>query len=159
VDAGGAYRGYACDLTRTWPVGSRFTPGQAMVYDAVLRAQEAGIAAAKRGATFTDINAACDAVLKEAGLLEGRLHGPCHWVGLDVHDPNGNAPLEPGSVFVIEPGAYFPTLGFGVRIEDTFLMLEDGSLECLTGSVPKRREEIEAIRLANLPPEAEVTTK
>ena len=146
VDAGGEYLGYACDVTRTWPVAAKFTEEQAAAYDAVLAAQEAGIAAAKPGATFKEIRDACDRVLKERGFGAAIKHGPCHWVGLGVHDPNGDAPLVPGSVFVIEPGAYFPEKGFGIRIEDTFAMRDDGTLEVLSKDAPKAREEIERIR-------------
>lgn len=148
VDAGGEYLGYACDVTRTWPVSSRFTEEQARAYDAVLAAQAAGIAAAKPGATFRDIDAACTAVLKERGLGAGIRHGACHWVGRGVHDPNGNAPLRPGAVFVIEPGVYFPEKGWGIRIEDTFAMGEDGSLENLSAAAPKERAAVEALRAA-----------
>ena len=63
-----------------------------------------------------------------------------------MHDPNGQTPLQPGVVFVIEPGAYFPEKGFGIRIEDTFAMREDGTLEVLSKDAPKAREEIERIR-------------
>ena len=146
VDAGGEYLGYACDVTRTWPVAAKFTEEQAKAYDAVLAAQEAGIAAAKPGATFKEIDAACTKVLTDRGFGSAIRHGVCHWVGLAVHDPNGQTPLQPGVVFVIEPGAYFPEKGFGIRIEDTFAMREDGTLEVLSKDAPKAREEIERIR-------------
>jgi len=146
VDAGGEYLGYACDITRTWPVAAKFTEEQAKAYDAVLAAQEAGIAAAKPGATFKEIDAACRKVLEERGYGAAIRHAVCHWVGLGVHDPNGDTPLAPGAVFVIEPGAYFAEKGFGIRIEDTFAMREDGSLEVLSKDVPKARAEIERIR-------------
>ncbi len=150
VDAGGEFLNYASDVTRTWPVGPRFSEEQGRAYDAVLAAQAAGMAAAKPGATFRDIETACRKVLKEAGLEDGWRHGPCHWVGLNVHDPNGSAPLEPGVVFVVEPGVYFPEKGWGIRIEDTFSMREDGTLECLSAAAPKARAEIEALRAAAL---------
>lgn len=148
VDSGAEFLGYACDVTRTWPVGAKFTDEQAAVYDAVLAAQAAGEAAAKPGATFKEITEACEKVLKEAGFAAGIQHGPCHWVGRGVHDPNGNAPLRPGSVFVIEPGLYYPGKSFGVRIEDTYLMKEDGTLDCLSRAAPKARAEVEALRAA-----------
>ncbi|MHC4821832.1 MAG: aminopeptidase P N-terminal domain-containing protein [Planctomycetota bacterium] len=146
MDAGGEFLGYACDVTRTWPVGEKFTEEQAKVYDVVLAAQAAGIKAAKKGATFRDISDACRKVINDAGYGKGWLHGPCHWVGMGVHDPNGRLPLEPGAVFVIEPGVYLPEKRFGVRIEDTFVMKEDGTLENLSRDVPKKRSEIEALR-------------
>ena len=152
VDAGGEYLGYACDVTRTWPVGAKFTGEQAAAYDAVLAAQAAGEKAAKPGATFKEITEACMAVFRERGLEKGWRHGPCHWVGRGVHDPNdspdGPTPLRPGAVFVIEPGVYFPAKGWGIRIEDTYAMREDGSLECLSKDAPKEREVVEALRAA-----------
>ncbi len=148
VDAGGEFQGYACDVTRSWPVSARFTEEQAKVYDAVLAAQAAGEAAAKPGATFKEIAEACAKVLKDRGFEAGIRHGPCHWVGRGVHDPNGNAPLRPGSVFVIEPGLYFPEKSLGVRIEDTYLVREDGTLDCLSRAAPKARAEVEALRAA-----------
>ena len=84
--------------------------------------------AADAGERFKEITEACTKVLKERGFEAGIQHGPCHWVGRGVHDPNGNAPLRPGSVFVIEPGLYFPARTLGVRIEDTYLVREDGAL-------------------------------
>jgi Xaa-Pro aminopeptidase len=153
VDAGGEYLGYACDVTRTWPVGEKFTEEQAKAYDAVLAAQVAGEKAAKPGATFKEISDACLAVLKERGIEKGWKHGPCHWVGRGVHDPNDSAEgptaLRPGVVFVIEPGAYFPAQGWGIRIEDTYAMREDGSLDCLSKDAPKDRESVEALRAAS----------
>ena len=148
VDAGGEFQGYACDVTRSWPVGAKFTAEQAKVYDAVLAAQAAGEAAAKPGATFKDIAEACAKVLTDRGFKDGMLHGPCHWVGRGVHDPNGNTPLVPGSVFVIEPGLYFPAKSLGIRIEDTYLMKEDGTLDCLSRAAPKERAAVEALRAA-----------
>ena len=154
VDAAGEYLGYATDVTRTWPVGAKFTEEQARAYDAVLAAQEAGIAAAKPGVTFREISEACARVLKERGYEKAQRHGPCHWVGLNVHDPNDTrekpAALRPGVVFTIEPGAYFPEKGFGIRIEDTFAMREDGTLDCLSKDAPKERAAIEALRAAAL---------
>ena len=150
VDAGGEFQGYACDVTRTWPAGARFSEEQAKAYDGVLAAQQAGIAAAKPGATFKEIDEACAKELKERGLEKGIRHGPCHWVGRGVHDPNGSAPLQAGSVFVIEPGVYFPEKGWGIRIEDTFAMREDGSLDCLSAAAPKDRAAVEALRTAAL---------
>jgi Xaa-Pro aminopeptidase len=148
VDGGGEFQGYACDVTRTWPVSARFTDEQAKAYDAVLAAQEAGIAAAKPGANFKAIEEACRKVLEERGYGAAIRHGPCHWVGLGVHDPNGDGgtPLRPGVVFVIEPGAYFPDRGFGIRIEDTFVMLPDGSLDNLSKDAPRERSEVERLR-------------
>ena len=133
VDAG-AEAGYYCgDITRTFPVSGRFTPAQRAVYDVVLAAEEAAIAAVRPGAPFTDIHEAARRVLVEGmvtlGLLEGSvdeliekeafrrffMHQTSHYLGLDVHDVGpyrdaGGEParLEPGMVLTIEPGLYIP---------------------------------------------------
>jgi Xaa-Pro aminopeptidase len=119
VDAAGSYQGYTGDITRTYPVGGSFTREQRDVYEIVLAAQEAGIKAARAGNRFSDIQAACDDVLR-AGLVRLGLvvnstgqqfkiwstHGVSHWIGLDVHDVGVPRPLGPGMTFVIEPGIY-----------------------------------------------------
>jgi Xaa-Pro aminopeptidase len=119
VDAAGNYQGYTGDITRTYPVGGRFTSAQRDIYQIVFAAQEAGIKAAQAGKTPADIQAACDEVLR-AGLVKLGLvtdpkgqqfkiwstHGVVHWIGMDVHDVGPRVPLEPGMTFVIEPGIY-----------------------------------------------------
>jgi Xaa-Pro aminopeptidase len=119
VDAAGSYQGYTGDITRTYPVAGTFAPAQRDIYEIVLAAQEAGIAAAKVGNRFTDIQAACDEVLR-AGLVRLGLvtdpkgqqfkiwstHGVSHWIGMEVHDVAVPRPLGPGMAFVIEPGIY-----------------------------------------------------
>lgn len=122
VDAAGNYQGLTGDITRTYPVSGKFSPDQRRLYELVLRAQEAGIAAARPGVEVSAITRAVRTVLG-SGLLELGLvtdpraaagdsaqislwfpHGPTHGIGMDVHEPLGL--LEPGSAFVIEPGLY-----------------------------------------------------
>jgi Xaa-Pro aminopeptidase len=119
VDAAANYQGYTGDITRTYPVSGRFSPLHRDIYDIVLAAQDAGIEAARAGTSPSDIQAACDEVLR-AGLLKLGLvtektgqqfkiwatHGVVHWIGMDVHDVGPRRPLEPGMAFVIEPGIY-----------------------------------------------------
>jgi Xaa-Pro aminopeptidase len=119
VDAAANYQGYTGDITRTYPIGGRFTPVQRDIYEIVLAAQEAGIKTAVAGKTPADIQAACDDVLR-AGLVKLGLvtepagqqfklwatHGVVHWIGMDVHDVGPRRPLEAGMAFVIEPGIY-----------------------------------------------------
>jgi Xaa-Pro aminopeptidase len=119
VDAAANYQGYTGDITRTYPVSGTFTREQRDIYDIVLAAQEAGIKAAKAGNRFSDIQAACDEVLR-AGLVQLGLvlepkgtqfkiwstHGVSHWIGMEVHDVSIPRPLAPGMTFVIEPGIY-----------------------------------------------------
>lgn len=124
---------YTADVTRTLPVSGHFTPEQRRVYDAVLEAQRAGIAAARAGATFSDVHDAAVAVvaryLEEWGLLpvsaaeslgpdggqhrRWMVHGTSHHLGLDVHDcakarneDYRQGTLKPGMVITVEPGIY-----------------------------------------------------
>lgn len=131
VDAGCELDGYASDVTRTFPASGRFTRPQRRLYDGVVSAQRAAIAAVRPGAPWDAPHEAAreillDALL-EAGILRGRraalkkknaaqrfaLHHTSHWLGLDVHDrgryrDETGAPrkLEPGMVLTVEPGLY-----------------------------------------------------
>jgi Xaa-Pro aminopeptidase len=71
-------------------------------------------------------------------------HGLGHHVGLDVHDPQEDIPLQPGMVITIEPGIYIPEENLGVRIEDTLLVTGDGSKN-LSGALPREASEIEKL--------------
>ena len=133
IDAGAEYRGYAADITRTFPTNGKFTDFQKKLYQAVLDSQQAGFEAAKPGATYSDIHHACMRVIAERlhdwGILpvdveeslspEGQQHrrwlacGVAHHLGLDVHDcaqaryeSYQNAKIRPGMIFTIEPGLY-----------------------------------------------------
>jgi Xaa-Pro aminopeptidase len=97
----------------------------------VLRAQLAGIGAAKAGVLGKDIDHAARQVITEAGYGEYFGHGFGHCLGLDIHEPptagpTGNLPLPAGSVSSAEPGIYLPGR-FGVRIEDVMVIREDGA--------------------------------
>jgi Xaa-Pro aminopeptidase len=122
VDAAGSYQGMTADITRSYPVDGRFTPAQRAIYELVLEAQEAGIAAARPGVRAEAVTNAIRGVfrvgLRDLGLvrraaagaeLEAEIdlwfpHLPIHGIGVDVHDPLGD--LVPGAAFVIEPGLY-----------------------------------------------------
>ena len=119
VDAAANYQGYTGDITRTYPISGRFSREQREIYEIVLAAQDAGIAAARAGQTPADIQAACDDVLRRGLLKLGLItegtgqqfkiwstHGVVHWIGMDVHDVGPRGPLAPGMAFVIEPGIY-----------------------------------------------------
>ena len=145
IDAGGELDHYTTDITRTWPVNGTFTDRQAELYDAVLAAQEAGLAAAKPGATLMTIDDAANKVLIKRGFGQFIRHFTCHYVGLEVHDVGEMfAPLEPGVVLTVEPGLYEDATGIGIRIEDVIVITEDGH-ENLTRDVPVTRAEIEAL--------------
>jgi Xaa-Pro aminopeptidase len=130
VDAGAEFRGYASDITRTFPVNGRFTEPQREIYDAVLAAQTQCIAMVKPGVTMDELNNHAIRVLTERmvslGLLSGEaeklieektyrrffMHGIGHFLGLDVHDAGRyqlegkSRPLPPGVVITVEPGIY-----------------------------------------------------
>jgi Xaa-Pro aminopeptidase len=133
LDFGGFLDGYCCDLTRTVSVGAP-SPEARRVYNAVLDAQAAAIAAVKPGVEASAVDAAARTLLVERGLGEAFGHGTGHGLGLDVHeDPRVGKPrvdspsvtLQPGMVVTIEPGAYLPGWG-GVRIEDDILVTDAG---------------------------------
>ena len=130
VDAGAEYRGYAADITRTFPVNGRFSAAQRALHDLVGAAQAAALAQAQPGIAYEAGHLAAVQTLTEGllrlGLLKGTLernlaeghykrfyrHKTGHWLGLDVHDvgeyrlAGESRLLEPGMVFTIEPGLY-----------------------------------------------------
>ena len=145
LDIGADVGFYAADVTRTFPVDGRFTPEQRQVYDTVLRAHESAAALLRPGAYFEDMQAAADAVMTAAGKRDSFWHGLGHFVGLDVHDVGDlSQPLPTGSVLTIEPGIYLPERGFGVRIEDEYLVTAGGH-ERLSRAIPRTAAEIEAV--------------
>jgi len=140
IDFGPEVDHYTTDLTRTWPVNGRWTERQAELYDAVLAAQEASIAAVKPGVTLGQVGEAGNAVLRERGFASLIRHGVSHWIGLEVHDVGDySVELAPGMTFTVEPGAYEAETGIGIRIEDVVVVTEDGC-EVLSASLPKDRE-------------------
>ena len=156
MDVAGAYSGYTADITRTLPVNGHFTPRQREIYEIVLGAQNAVLAAAKpdvligRGkGTLQEI--AYDYINTHGKDLHGNplgqyfIHGIGHPVGLNVHDPmDYNTPLEPGMVITDEPGIYIPEEKIGVRIEDDILITSEGN-ELLSRRLPRTAEEIEKL--------------
>ena len=130
IDAGAEYRGYASDITRTFPANGRFNKEQRALHDLVGAAQHAALAKARPGVAYEAGHAAAVETLTEGllslGLLKGKLeknladgsyrrfyrHKTGHWLGLDVHDVGDyrvdgeSRLLEPGMAFTIEPGLY-----------------------------------------------------
>jgi Xaa-Pro aminopeptidase len=131
IDAGCSYDYYNADITRTFPVGQRFTNEQRILYELVLAAQRAAIAQIKPGNPYNSFHDAAVKVLTEGlvglGLLVGEvdklieeekykpfyMHRTGHWLGLDVHDLGPYKigketwhPLHPGQVVTVEPGLY-----------------------------------------------------
>jgi Xaa-Pro aminopeptidase len=160
MDVGAECSDYATDVTRTVPVSGKFTPRQREIYEIVLGAQKAAIAATKPGARIGSrgrgdgqslYKIAYDYINSHGKDQHGDplgkyfTHGLSHHVGLDVHDLSDiNVPLQAGMVFTIEPGIYIPEENIGVRIEDTLLVTETGSRN-LSGALPREVQEIEKL--------------
>lgn len=133
IDAGAEYRGYASDITRTFPVNGRFTEAQREIYELVLSAQMACVERVRPGQSVDELKEYSIELLTEGmvrlGLLKGEpkelikeekykqfyMHGLGHFLGLDVHDvgryhiKDEARRLEPGMVMTVEPGLYIAT--------------------------------------------------
>ncbi len=159
LDVGGEYSMYATDVTRTLPVSGHFTPRQREIYDIVLGAQQAAVTAFRAGVSTIGRTApnslykvAYDYINTHGKDVHGQplgpyfIHGLGHYVGLNVHDPGDvTIPLAAGAVFTIEPGIYIPEESLGVRIEDTYVVGNDGKLICLSCAIPTKATDVEAI--------------
>jgi Xaa-Pro aminopeptidase len=169
IDVGGEYAGYAADITRTLPANGHFTPRQGEIYDIVLGAQNAALAAVKPGAMLYEGKDSLQQIVidyiknskgrdEEGRTLERYYpHGVSHHIGLDVHDPEDrDRPLEPGMVISVEPGIYIPEENVGVRIEDDVLVTKDG-YRLMSGRLPRTAEEIEKIMAEGRSPDAKDT--
>ncbi|WP_206812745.1 aminopeptidase P family protein [Paradesulfitobacterium ferrireducens] len=129
LDYGAIYQGYCSDITRTVCLGEPDEKQRAL-YDTVLAANRAGIAAVRPGLTGKEVDAAARKLIEDAGYGEYFGHGLGHSVGLAIHEgpnlsPREERVLEPGMVVTVEPGIYLPDYG-GVRIEDMVLVTEQG---------------------------------
>jgi len=142
IDAGAAFKRYAADITRTYPVAGRFTERQREVYTAVLEAQKAAIASVRPGTSFAAIDRVARNVLKKRGLAQHFIHGTCHHVGLDVHDPGPSKKLMAGMTLTVEPGVYILKERLGVRIEDIVHVTAYGCV-VLTAALPKEIDAVE----------------
>ncbi len=160
IDAGCEHRYYASDITRTIPVGGRFTPEQRAVYEVVLEANRAAIAKVRPGNHWNEPHEAAVRVVTQGlvklGLLKGRpsklerdgayrrffMHRTGHWLGMDVHDVGDYKigdewrVLEPGMVLTVEPGIYVPVGARGVpkRFHGIGVRIEDDVVVTRTGA-------------------------
>ena len=129
MDFGVLYGGYCSDMTRTVALGYA-TDEMVKVYETVLAAQKAGIAATKAGVLGREVDAAARKVIEDAGYGKYFGHGYGHSLGLEVHEnptcnPKGDTPMAVNMVTSAEPGIYLPGK-FGVRIEDVVIFTADG---------------------------------
>ena len=173
LDGGCELYGYCSDVTRTWPIGGKFSGAQAAVYDAVLTAHRRLLDAVRPGATLRALHHTSIRFLSEALVNLGVTHGKSaeaimrdqsfrtfyphsvgHWLGMDTHDSatmSHDRPLEPGVVLTIEPGLYIPDreefgalAGIGVRLEDDVAVTVEGA-EVLSAAVPLEMDEVAAM--------------
>ena len=165
IDAGAEFRGYAADITRSWPTDGTFTEPQKELYQIVLDAQIAAINECVPGNPYTAPHEAARKVLaeglikigvitqtlkealdsKSGQLKDWYMHNTSHWIGLDVHDvgiylPNGEPrTLQPGMCLTIEPGLYFgawrPDVDCPVRYSNIGIRIEDDILVGETGPI------------------------
>ena len=175
IDAGCEVAGYAADITRTFPVSGRFNAAQKDVYEIVLAAQGAAIAATAPGRHFMEGHDAAVRVLTQGlidlKLLKGDLdnliekgdfkrfymHRTGHWLGLDVHDAGeykvGDewAKLQPGMTLTVEPGLYIrPADDIPLALAGIGIRIEDDVRVTETGchvytTAPKTVAEIEEV--------------
>lgn len=144
LDVGAEWNHYCADISRTVPLSDTFTPEQARIYDIVLEAQNAAIAAVKPGATMAEVHEVARSVLRKHGLVDHFRHGTSHHLGLLVHDvADYSVPLRPGMIITVEPGLYLRDDAIGVRIEDDILVTKTGR-ENLSAHIPRARADVEA---------------
>lgn len=153
MDIGAEFGYFSADITRTVPVSGKFTQRQRAIYELVLGAQEAALAATRPGVTIAELTRIARTYIRDnSGSLCGEVtcdsyfvHGLSHWLGMDVHDVGDyNTPLAPGMVITIEPGIYLSAEGLGVRIEDDILVTASGA-ELLSAGAPRSVADIERL--------------
>jgi aminopeptidase len=135
LDFGAQYQGYCSDMTRTFLVeGNGDNSPQEhplyAIYQVVLQAQLAAIAAIRPGVRCCDIDSVARSIISAAGYGDLFGHNTGHAIGIDVHEnprfsPTDTTVLQAGMLLTVEPGIYLPELG-GVRIEDVVLVTENG---------------------------------
>ena len=155
VDLGAEYKHYSADVSRTFPVGGKFTDRQKELFTIVREAMELAREKMRPGVATKESNQAVVDFYKKA-LRTAKLisddsdvskyyyHGVSHSLGLDVHDPSDRTVYEPGMVITCEPGLYVAEEGIGIRLENDILVTE-GAAEDLVGDRLLSIEEIEAL--------------
>ncbi|SDS17485.1 Xaa-Pro aminopeptidase [Paenibacillaceae bacterium GAS479] len=135
IDMGVFKDGYCSDITRTFLIGEG-TPSQHRIYESVLKANRAGVAAVKAGRPLKEVDFAARSVIEEYGFGLYFNHRTGHGMGLEIHEQpslhgENEQQMQQGLLFTIEPGVYIPELG-GVRIEDDVYIGENGEAQVLT---------------------------
>ena len=166
MDVGASYANYASDMTRMVPVSGKFTKRQKEVYNAVLRVKDKAAAMLKPGVLWAEYHIEVGKLMTDELIALGLLtkedvkkedpkwpaykkyfmHGTSHHMGLDTHDYGIlTEPMQAGMVFTVEPGIYIPDEGFGIRLEDDYVVQEMGAPLNLMSGIPITAEEIEAL--------------
>lgn len=165
VDFGVCYANYNSDTTRCLPVNGTFSPRQKAVYESVLYCLKEGSKMLKPGILSKDYEEKMaklvETELIKLGLIRPEeiasqdpknpvykkyfMHGTAHHLGLDVHDVGlYSRPFEKGMVLTCEPGIYIREEGIGCRLENDYLLTEDGNIN-LSAAMPIEIEEIEQL--------------
>jgi len=166
LDVGAEYANYSSDMTRTIPVGGRFSRRQKEVYQAVLRVKDEATKMLIPGTIWAEYHKEVGKIMTSEllglGLLDKAdvqnedpdwpaykkyfMHGTSHHIGLDTHDYGAlKTPMKPNMVFTVEPGIYLPDEGFGIRLEDDVVIQEKGEPVNLMENIPIEVEEIEEL--------------
>jgi len=166
LDVGAEYGNWSSDLTRTVPASGKFTPRQKEVYNAVLRVKNKAAKLLKPGITIPRYHEKVGEFMTEELLRLGLLteeevknqnperpaykkyfmHGTSHHLGLDTHDYGIlEEPIQAGMVFTVEPGIYIPEEGFGIRLEDDYVVQPEGEPLNLMADIPIEADEIEEL--------------
>ncbi len=166
LDVGAEYGNWSSDMTRTVPANGKFTARQKEVYNAVLRVKNQAAKLLKPGITIPEYHKIVGKYMTEELLKLGLLteeevknenpewpaykkyfmHGTSHHLGLDTHDYGIlEEPIQAGMVFTVEPGIYIPEEGFGIRLEDDYVVQENGEPINLMKNIPIEIEEIEEL--------------
>jgi len=166
LDVGAAYAQYSSDMTRCVPISGKFTPRQADVYNAVLLVKKAAAKMLVPGTLWAKYQAKVGHIMEKEliglGLLTQDdvknedptwpaykkyfMHGTSHHMGLDTHDYGVlTEPMQAGMVFTVEPGIYIPEENLGIRIEDDYVIQEQGEPLNLMANIPIEIKEIEAL--------------
>ncbi len=155
IDAGAEYNNYTADITRTFASNGKFTTEQKLIYELVLKAQQAGIDACVAGNAFIAPHRATQNVIAQGlldlGIIKNRadfdtyfMHGTSHYLGLDVHDVGMYGALQTNEVITVEPGIYIKNgspcdskwWGIAIRIEDDVLITNQSPL-IMSAAIPK----------------------
>lgn len=166
LDVGAEYANYSSDMSRTIPVGGKFTKRQKEVYNAVNKVKNDATKLLVPGAYWeayhVEVGKMMTSALIDLGLLDKAdvknenpdwpaykkyfMHGTSHHIGLDTHDYGLlHEPMQVNNVFTVEPGIYIPEEGFGIRLEDDLVIQENGEPFNLMGNIPIEADEIEEI--------------